>query len=36
VYADTPIGKTTTAAFLDAYIKLVKHVKGAPPKVAKR
>ncbi len=35
-YSNTPIGKTATAAFLDAYIKLVNHVKTAPPKVAKR
>lgn len=35
-YSNTPIGKTATAAFLDAYIKLVNYVKAAPPKVAKR
>jgi len=35
-YSNTPIGKTATAAFLDAYIKLVNRVKAAPPKVAKR
>ena len=29
-YADTPIGKTTTTAFIDAYIKLVNHVKASP------
>ena len=34
-YNDTPIGKTTAAAFLDAYVKLVNHVKGSG-KVAKR
>jgi hypothetical protein len=37
VYADTPIGQTASAAFLDAYIKLVDRMKAAPPKVvAKR
>jgi hypothetical protein len=35
-YSNTPIGKTATAAFLDAYIKLVNNVKATPPKVAKR
>jgi hypothetical protein len=34
VYADTPIGKTASAAFLDAYIKLVNRMKASPPKVA--
>jgi hypothetical protein len=29
-YADTPAGKTATAAFLDAYLKLVNFVKAAP------
>lgn len=31
VYSSTPIGKTTAAAFLDAYIKLVKQVQALPP-----
>jgi hypothetical protein len=38
-YSDTPIGKTASAAFLDAYIKLVKYVQANPkaaPKIAKR
>ena len=40
-YTDTPIGQTATAAFLDAYVKLVNFVKAspkpkAPPKVAKQ
>ncbi len=29
-YTDTPIGQTTTAAFLDAYVKLVNFVKASP------
>jgi len=37
-YTDTPVGQTASAAFLDAYVKLVNFVKAAPkPKtVAKR
>lgn len=29
-YAETPIGRTASAALLDAYIKLVKHVESTP------
>jgi hypothetical protein len=36
VYSDTPIGRTTSAAFLDAYIKLVTYVKASPKVAAKR
>jgi hypothetical protein len=32
-YSDTPIGQTTSAAFLDAYIKLVNFVKASPAPV---
>lgn len=33
-YAETPIGRTTSAALLDAYIKLVRHVQNLPAPVA--
>lgn len=33
-YADTPIGRTTSAALLDAYAKLVRHVQAMPKRVA--
>ena len=33
-YAETPIGRTTSAALLDGYIKLVRHVQGMPKQVA--
>lgn len=32
-YSDTPIGRTTSAALLDAYIKLVRHVESLPKPV---
>jgi hypothetical protein len=35
-YSNTEIGKTTAAAFLDAYANLVKQVRGDPALVAKR
>lgn len=31
-YGETPIGRTTSAALLDAYVKLVQHVQALPPK----
>lgn len=35
-YSETPIGKTASAAFLDAYVKLVNFVKANPKVAAKR